>query len=46
VLQYLGTVAPREPPAPRPEQPIRVLSPPLEERHVRWHLQARNTRIV
>lgn len=44
VLQYLGTVAPREQPAPRSEQPIRVLSPPREERHVRWHLQASGTR--
>lgn len=40
VLRYLGTVAPRQDSAPRPERPIRVLSPPREERHVRWHLQA------
>lgn len=40
VLRYLGTVARREQPAQLSERPIQVLSPPREERHVRWHLQA------
>ena len=41
VLRYLGTVQPQADSAPLAERPIKVLSPPREERHVRWHLQVR-----
>jgi hypothetical protein len=40
VLGYVGTIRPRQPPAPLPAHPIVFRQPPHEERHITWHLKA------
>lgn len=42
VLRYLGTVAPRSETAAAPahvDKPLTVCSPPMGDRHMRWHLK-------